>query len=88
MSKRFKSKERGCDSTRKISFKQSNAGRHLCPKQKWHMERMRHRLATVLVCSVGAVALAAVFVARADEILSKLLPALMLVLGYYFGSRR
>lgn len=85
---RFKSKERGRAGARKISFKQSNAVRHECPKQKeCHMDSMRHWLAAVLVCSVVAVGLVAVFVPRADEILSKFLPALMLILAYYFGRR-
>lgn len=86
---RFKSKERDGAGARKISFKQSNSVRYECPKQKrCHMESMRRWLAALLVCSVVAVGLIAVFVPRADEIFSKLLPALMLILAYYFGRRR
>lgn len=85
---RFKSKERSGGCAGKISFKQSSTGRHACPEQKQcHLDRMRHWLAAVLVCSVLAVGLVAVFVPRADEILSKLLPALMLILAYYFGRK-
>lgn len=85
---RFKSKTRGDADARKISCKQSNAVRHECPKQKpSHMGSMRHWLAAVLVCSIVTVGLIAVFVPRADEILNKLLPALMLILAYYFGRR-
>lgn len=86
---RFKSKARGDTGTRKITFKQSNAVRHECPKQKrCHMDSMRHWLAAVLVLSVVSFGLGAVFVPRAEEILSKLLPALMLILAYYFGRRQ
>ncbi|MDQ1639227.1 MAG: hypothetical protein QOF62_2566 [Pyrinomonadaceae bacterium] len=52
------------------------------------MDTTRHWLAGVVVGSVVAVALFAVFAPKADEILSKLLPALMLILAYYFGRRR
>lgn len=86
---RFKSKASAHTGGRKISFKQRSAVRHGCPGQQGcHMESVRHSLAVVVVCSVVAVGLLAAFVPRADEILSKLLPALMLILAYYFGRRR
>jgi uncharacterized membrane protein YfcA len=86
---RLKSKASAGAGTRKLSFKQSNAVLHVCPKQKLsHLDNMRHWLAAVLVGSVVAVAIVAVFVPRADAILNKLLPALMLILAYYFGRRR
>ena len=52
------------------------------------MDRTRHWLAATLVCSVVGVALAAVWLPRAEEILNKLLPGLMLTLAYYFGRTR
>ncbi len=51
------------------------------------MDKIRHRLATALVCSVVFVALVAAFLPRAGEVLNQLLPALMLTLGYYFGRK-
>jgi hypothetical protein len=51
------------------------------------MDKIRHRLATALVCLVTFLALAATFLPRASEVLNQFLPALMLTLGYYFGRK-
>lgn len=86
---RFEDKARGVATTRKIRLKESKAARHQCPKRRvCHMDTTRHWLAGVVVGSVVAVALFAVFAPKADAILGKLLPALMLILAYYFGRRR
>lgn len=86
---RFKNKARGAGGPRKIGVKQGNVVRRGYPRRKLsHMNRMRQWLASILVCSVVTVALLAVFAPRADEILSKLLPALMLILAYYYGRKR
>ena len=49
------------------------------------MDKMRNWLAGTLVWLVVAVSLLATFAARGESVLRQLLPALMLILGYYFG---
>lgn len=51
------------------------------------MEKMRRWLAVTLVALVVAVSLLATFAPRGEGVLRLLLPALMLVLGYYFGRK-
>jgi hypothetical protein len=51
------------------------------------MDKMRNRLAATLVWLVVAISLLATFAPRAESVLRQLLPALMLILGYYFGQK-
>lgn len=86
---RLKSKRCHAAGACNFSFEASNALRHGCHCQKrCHIDNMRHWLAAIFVCSVVAVAIASFFAPKAEEILTKLLPALMLILGYYFGWKR
>lgn len=51
------------------------------------MNKTRHWLAVTIVASVVCVSLLAIFAPRGEGILRLLLPAFMVVLGYYFGRR-
>jgi hypothetical protein len=85
---RFKSRARRGDDRQGIGLKKGNAVLHRCGQGKGcPVDRTRHWLAGSLVCSVVAVAVAAIWVPRAEEILNKLLPGLKVTLAYYFDRR-
>jgi len=52
------------------------------------MIETRHRLATVVTLLIAVIALSATVNTGAERVLDQLMPVMLLILGYYFGSRR
>ena len=57
------------------------------PRAKYSMNKIRQWLAFTLIALVVVISLIATFAPRGEGVLRLLLPALMLVLGYYFGRK-
>ena len=52
------------------------------------MEKQRQQITIVFVALIVILALTAIVAPTANHVLNQLLPALMLILGYYFGQKR
>ena len=85
---RIKGKTPGMAGLSKLSFKHSEALQHDGPRQERHMDGMRSGLTVVFVGFFVGVAIASIFAPNAAELLTRLLPGLMLIMGYYFGWKR
>jgi hypothetical protein len=56
--------------------------------KEYHMEKQRQQITIVFVALIVILALTAIVAPTANHVLNQLLPALMLILGYYFGQKR
>jgi hypothetical protein len=56
--------------------------------KEYHVDKQRQQITIVFVALVVVLALTAIVAPTANHVLNQLLPALMLILGYYFGQKR
>ena len=52
------------------------------------MKATRHQIMVAITALITVIAIVAVVNPQASNVLDQLLPTLMLILGYYFGTKR